>query len=98
MSMMEETSGRKAVEVIGLKPLNNKGNLKAFASIRLGGVTIHDCRIVQQFGQKAWVSLPQKEYTTKAGEKKYAPVVELNDNLKKQVCDAVLKAWEREES
>jgi DNA-binding cell septation regulator SpoVG len=96
MSMAQEAGGRKSVvEVVALKPLNNKGNLRAFASVRLGGVVINNCRIIQQLGQRAWVSLPQQEYTTRAGERRYAPVVELNDNLKKQVCEAVLTAWER---
>jgi DNA-binding cell septation regulator SpoVG len=95
MTMPEGVEARKRVEVVAIKPLSNKGSLSAFASVRLGGVTIHDCMVVQQFGQKAWVSLPQKEYTTRAGEKKYAPVIELSDNLKKQVNEAVLTAWER---
>jgi DNA-binding cell septation regulator SpoVG len=95
MSMSQGADRGKTVEVLAIKPLSNKGSLRAFVSVRLGGVVIHDCRVVQRFGQKAWVSLPQKEFTTKAGEKKYAPIVELSDHLKKQVNEAVLIAWER---
>jgi len=82
------------IEVVAIKPLSSSGNLRGFASIRMGGVTIHDCRVIQQPGQRAWVSMPQREYT-KDGQKKYTAVVELSDGLKQQVSAAVLTAWER---
>lgn len=83
-----------AIEIIALRPLPNGGSLKAFASVRLGGVTIHDCRVVQQPGQRPWVSLPQREYETD-GQKKYSAVVELSEPLKREVSRLVLAAWER---
>jgi len=92
--MTQETGGRKSIEIVALKPLTNKGNLKAFASIRLGGVIIHDCRILQQPNQRPWVSLPQREFE-RDGQKKYSAVVELSDPLKREVSRLVLAAWER---
>lgn len=48
--------------VTRLTVLKGETNLKAFASVKLGEVlTIHDCRIVQQPGQKPFVSLPQRK-------------------------------------
>ena len=82
------------IEVLALKPLT-KGPLRAFVSVRLGGVTIHDFRIVQQEGQAAWVSCPQREYTDQTGKKKYSAVVELTDSLKKEVDQIVLAYWEQ---
>lgn len=57
MTTPQALSERKTIEIVALKPVKTTGNLKAFASIRLGGVVIHDCRIVQQPGQRARVVL-----------------------------------------
>lgn|SRR5215813_5755 len=95
MSVLESRDPRKVVEVISIKPLTNAGSLRALITVRVGDVTVHECRVVQQIGQTPWVSLPQKEYTNRAGERKFTPVVELTDALKKQVCDEVLRVWER---
>ena len=83
------------IEVLKLKVMQ-KGSLKGFASVRLGGVTIHDFRIVQQDNQDAWVSPPQKEVPMQDGKKKYYPVVELSDTLKAEVQRLVLEAYKRE--
>jgi DNA-binding cell septation regulator SpoVG len=78
------------IEVIKVKPLDNGGNLKAFASVRIGGLVVHSVRIVQQPGQRAWVSMPQ----VKSGER-YYPIVEIeSDNLRDRVRDAVLERWQ----
>mgnify|MGYP001580366193 CR=1 FL=1 len=80
------------IEVLKTKNIE-KGSLKGFASVRLGGVTIHDFRVIQQSGQEAWVSPPQKEFTGQDGKKKYLPIVELNDTLKAEVQRIVLEAF-----
>jgi DNA-binding cell septation regulator SpoVG len=82
------------IEIISIKTVGSTGPLRAFASVRLGGGIIHDCRVIQQDGQRPWVSLPQREYTHD-GQKKYAAVVELSEPLKREVSRAVLAAWER---
>jgi DNA-binding cell septation regulator SpoVG len=84
-----------SIEVVAIRPLPAAGNLKAFASVRLGDVTIHDCRVIQQPGQRAWVSMSQREYTTDDRERRFSVIVELTDALKKEVSRAVLAAWER---
>jgi hypothetical protein len=74
-----------------------KGPLKAFASIRLGPITINGCRIVHQDGKKPWVSMPQEEdKKVKEGEpKKYHPIVFIEDKvLMKAVEDAVIAVYE----
>lgn len=84
------------IEVVKMKVLD-KGNLKAVVSIEINGwLTIHDCRIVQQPGQAAWVSMPQKEYQGHDGQKKYAPLIELGKDSaqKKEIEAAILTAWE----
>jgi DNA-binding cell septation regulator SpoVG len=82
------------VEVVAIHPLSTGSNLRAFASVRIGDIVIHDCRIVQQPNQRPWVSLPQREYLSD-GQKKYVPVVEVSDALKRQIRMLVLAEWER---
>lgn len=74
-------------------PVRAEGNLRAFANVVIGGIKINSCRVVQQPGQQAWVSMPQREYVDKEGIKKYAPVVELPDELKQSVSALVLSAF-----
>lgn len=86
------------IEVVALKPVTFAGNVKCYVSFRLAGVTIHNARILQQPGKQPWVAMPQTQYVTKAGEKKYAPVVELSEPLRREVSRVVLAQWEREAS
>jgi hypothetical protein len=53
------------VEVLEIKPIEN-GNLKAFVKLKIGDVVFHDFRIVQQAGQKAWVSAPISTWVDEA--------------------------------
>jgi DNA-binding cell septation regulator SpoVG len=58
----------------------NKGALKATVSIRLGnGLTIHDCKIIQQDGALS-ASLPQRSERQKGGEVVYYDLVEFADS------------------
>ena len=57
----------------------NKGALKATVSIRLGsGLTIHDCKIIQQDGALS-ASLPQRAERQTGGEVVYHDLVEFAD-------------------
>jgi DNA-binding cell septation regulator SpoVG len=78
--------------------MEGKGNLKAFADITIGGsLAIHGCRIVQQQGQQAWVSMPQSEYM-KNGKKNYYPIVKVLDKqLQADIERAILAAYEKGE-
>lgn len=80
------------VEVVSIKAVT-AGNFKAFASVRIGGLTIRSLRIVQQPGQEAWVSLPQEYWTDKEGKRRYSAIVEVPDHIKQAISDAVLSAW-----
>jgi DNA-binding cell septation regulator SpoVG len=78
------------IQVIKVKALESGGNLKAFVDVRIGAVVIRGCRVVQQPGQKAWVSMPQ----TKSGEKYYAVVEIESEGLRNRVREVVLEHWE----
>jgi DNA-binding cell septation regulator SpoVG len=57
----------------------NKGALKATISIRLGsGLTIHDCKIIQQ-DEGLRAALPQRFERQKGGEVVYHDLVEFAD-------------------
>ena len=72
----------------------DSGNLKAYADIGLpGGIQIRDLRIVKQPGQKAWVSMPQKEWRNHIGEPCYMPLVTLPRDTMQLVSEAVLLAY-----
>lgn len=72
----------------------NKGCLRAFCSVRLSdGVKINSCRVIQQPGQAAWVSLPQNEWTSNEGERLYSPVVEVSRELQSEIQKSVLAAY-----
>ena len=78
-----------AVRVLDVKPVEGHGNLRAFATIGVGPFIVHGCRVVQQPGQRAWVSMPQ----TKSGDR-WWPVVEVEDRaLKDAISETVLRAW-----
>jgi DNA-binding cell septation regulator SpoVG len=76
----------------------NKGSLKAFAKVTIGGgkITIHSIRIIQQDGQEAWIAFPQNELPAcDGGKPKYFPVVEVHDrDLRTRISDAVLTAYQ----
>lgn len=75
-----------AIEVLEIRPLEGAGNLTAFATVRLGAVVIHSCRVIQQPGQRPW----------QAKDGKYYPVVVIERReLLEQVRGATLEAWER---
>ena len=84
------------VQVEEIRTIDNKGSLKAFASIVIGnGFKINDIRIIEQAGKSAWISLPQRESVGPDGKKKYWPVIELPDHIKQMVEHAVLEAWQQ---
>lgn len=93
--LLRPTTQSKPIDVVSVRTMkNSSGALKAFVSVRVGGVTIHDMRVIQQDGKSAWVACPQKEIPDKSGGKsKYFPIVEFTDDLKERVSDAVLAEW-----
>ena len=80
-----------------MRRVNGSGSLKAFAKVRLGCITIHSCRIIQQADGDPWVALPQLPARRKvdgAGAG-WAPVVEItNRAVLAALREAVLAAWQ----
>ena len=82
------------VDVVKIRPIQGKGNLLAFASIQIAGkLILNDCRLIQQPGQKAWVSPPQNQYTDKEGKTKYTPLAEWPKEWNEAIEAAVSSAY-----
>jgi DNA-binding cell septation regulator SpoVG len=82
------------VRILSLKP-SAGGNLKAFVDVQVGtSLTIYGFRLIQQSGQKPWISAPQRTWTGDDGKPRYAPILELKGELKREVEQAILSAWE----
>jgi len=90
---MPETTRVPTVHVVEVRPIHN-GNLKGFASIRIGPLTVRDFRIIQQPNQRAYVSAPQQEYFDADGRKKFKPLLDYPDTWRDAIKNAVLEAWE----
>jgi len=80
------------VKVLTLCPSHTAGTVKAFATIQIGdALEIRDLKLIQQDGQRAWVSLPDRQRSDGKG---YAPILKtLDDRLKSEIDKVVLGAW-----
>ena len=85
------------IEILAIRRLDGPG-VKPFAEVRFGCIVIHDRRVIQQPGQKAWVALREQPECQKAdgSNSGWVPVVEITSrSVLDQLRDAVLEAWER---
>ena len=74
--------------------IENAGSLKAYVSVKIGQLVVHDFRVIEQAGQAPWVSVPQKTWNTPTGERRFSPLLELPREWKGPLAAAVLAAWE----
>jgi DNA-binding cell septation regulator SpoVG len=79
------------IKVLRISPVTGRGNLRAYADVQFDGITITDCPIVQQNGQAAYVTGPQK-----FEDGHWWPVVKLTSDLRQHVQAAVLSEWQRQ--
>lgn len=80
----------KIIEVLELR-LSHTGNVKAFCRVRIGALVLSGFKVVQQPGQRAWVSIPQ----LRDDKGHYYPMLQvLSPALKEQITEAVLTAWQ----
>ena len=93
--MISQTESSGNIAVLTIRPAA-RGNLRGFADVRIGELVVKDLRVIQQPGQRAWVSPPQKEWLKPDGTRGYAPLVEFSPALKATIESMVLDAWRRE--
>jgi DNA-binding cell septation regulator SpoVG len=80
-----------SIKMLRVEPAKGSTALRAIADVSIGSIKIHSCRIVQQNGQKAWLSMPASKLPNGAW---YPHVTILNEGLRKQDQEAVLAAWD----
>ena len=77
------------VTCLSVRAVQNPGNLRAFADVKIGPLVVTGCRVVQQPGQAAWVSMPQAQ----ADDGRFFPCLRTDDDaLRQNVKDRVLRA------
>ena len=82
---------RPEVSVVRLRPVAHSGNLRAFADVRVGPLVLRSLRVIQQPGQRAYVSMPQ----VSDEEGHYFPLITCDDEaLKTRLRETVLLAWQ----
>jgi hypothetical protein len=70
-----------------------RGSLRGFATLNVGGIRISHIRIVHPEGREPFIGMPQRSYQTNDGGRRYSNVVDLPDDLKRMVETAVLSFW-----
>lgn len=77
------------VTVLAVRPVKTPGTLRGFADVQIGPLVVTGCRIVQQPGQAAWVSMPQVQADTGT----FYPCLRTDDDaLRADVRERVLRA------
>lgn len=94
MTTLHSQGPAGTIRIQDLRLVHNAGNLKAFARISYGETTVNDVRIIQQPGQQAWVSPPQREFE-KDGKRQWVSVVRWERELADAIQTAVLAAYEK---
>jgi len=84
---MASTSSPR-ISVLTMKVLP-EGNLRAIASVQIGPLIIHGCRLVQQENQAAWTSAPQNEWTDSEGKKRYRSMLEWPREWGEAITEAI---------
>lgn len=85
------------IVVHSIHPVNDQGNLRAFADVTMDGDRSPRWRIIQQSGQRAWVSPPQITYDSRVtGETIYRPAISITKEQRLEVQAAVLAVWQEE--
>ena len=80
----------QSIETVGGLPITDK---KAMVKIQLGQFVISDFRIVQQRGQKPWVSAPAVSWTGEDGKPSWKTLIEMPKPLKKIISEKILAGW-----
>ena len=92
-----QTAASTMMRVIAIRGVN-KGTVRTVVDVGLGAsLIIKEFKVIQQPGQKAWVSPPSREWQGTGGKRHFAPLVELMGSLKPRGEQAILGAWAAEE-
>ena len=74
-----------------------RGSLRGLATVNVGGfILISHIRIIQPEGKEAFIQMPQRSYQTNHGGRRYDNVIDLPDDLRREVEKAILWFWNQE--
>jgi DNA-binding cell septation regulator SpoVG len=77
----------------------DRGSLRAFATVTVACmIRIADIKIIQLEGKEAFIQMPQRSYSMNNGERKYSNVVDLPDDVTREIEKAILWFWNQENS
>jgi DNA-binding cell septation regulator SpoVG len=78
------------ISIIDLQLTPDSGNLRALCAVKIGPLTVHGCRVIQQNQQAAYVALPQRPVDGGA----WRPVITCDDvDFKDALRATVLAAY-----
>jgi hypothetical protein len=72
-----------------------RGSLRGFATINVGGIRISHIKIIQPEGKEPFIQMPQRSFQSNRGGRRYSNVIELPDDLMREVEKAVLWFWKK---
>lgn len=82
------------MQVISFRLIPNAGNLKADASVQIGQTKLHGFNVIQQPGQRPYVSPPKREWTDHNQKKQYGkPLVELPEAHFEKLQELLLERY-----
>jgi DNA-binding cell septation regulator SpoVG len=84
------------VEILDIRLIRSNKPLKAFADVKLGGITIRDFRIMKEDGKPPYVKVPFSTYKGPNGQLMFRPIIILPDEVRGEVDLAILNAYRRE--
>jgi hypothetical protein len=82
------------ITVTNIRPLANAGNKRAFVDVTVNAWKINAFAIVQQNGQRPYVSVPQSSWINKStGKTVHRNLLELPESDLEAIRAKVLEAW-----
>ena len=71
-----------------------RGSVRGFATVNVAGlIRISHIKIIHPEGKEAFIEMPKRSYQTNKGGRRYSNVVDLPDDLTREVEKAVLWFW-----
>ena len=84
------------IEIVEITPLEDRGALKAYVTIRAGKCVIKDCRIIKDKHKPPWLSMPVMSYKDKYGTTRYRNLIKFEDeNYNNDIAKVALAAWQK---
>jgi DNA-binding cell septation regulator SpoVG len=81
------------ITVVRLKKIEGK-KVIAFADVSIDEIIVSGIRLMPD-PKGDWIGLPQTSYDDKSGKKKYTPIVEVSEGLKKTLREKIIEEYKK---